>query len=51
MNNKERFEELLSKASERPGFDEIYGYIDDMQQRRTQDDGSRWSVWRCISFF
>lgn len=22
-----------------------------MQQRRTQDDGSRWSVWRCISFF
>ena len=22
-----------------------------MQQRRTQDDGSRWIVWRCISFF
>ena len=22
-----------------------------MQQRRTQDDGSRWIVWRSISFF
>ena len=22
-----------------------------MQQRRTQDDGSRWIVWRCIYFF
>lgn len=27
MNNKERFEELLSKASERPGFDGLMNYI------------------------
>ena len=27
MNNKERFEKLLSKASERPGFDGLMNYI------------------------
>lgn len=27
MNNKERFEELLSKVSERPGFDGLMNYI------------------------
>lgn len=27
MNNKERFEELLSKASERHGFDGLMNYI------------------------